>query len=584
MIWPQNYDPLRNVVLSTVAAGLPLVILLWTVVFLRLRIHRAALLGLGSVLALAVGIWGMPLAPALAATAYGAAYGLLPIGWIVLNLIFLYDLTVERGLFDLMRRQLGALAPDPRVQAILIAFSFGAFFEGTAGFGTPVALTAAILIQLGFRPLEASMLALMGNTAPVAYAGLGTPVIALSAVTNLDLRQLSATVGGQVAPFAALVPFWMVWALAGWRGMLEVWPVALTAGLGFALPQYWVARCHGPWLVDIVAALCSMAAVAGLLCFWRPKRFGKPSPATPLTGPPGNAEASPCGEGLPISQSAQATKPSLANAPALRSQGHWRDNLRAWMPWAILTIVVFCWGIPQVKRVLDGEGAARSMVGEHRARFGPTRVDVAVPCLHLQVRRQPPVAVPDATPEKAIFSLNWLSATGTGILVAALLAGAWMGFGLGELVRRYGRTLVRLRHSLVTIAAMMALGHVARYAGTDATLGLALAHTGLLYPFFGAWLGWLGVALTGSDTASNVLFGNLQCITAGQTGFDPLLMSAANASGGMMGKMVAGQSLVVASTATNWYGHEGAILRRVFWHSVVLAALVGGWVYLQAQH
>lgn len=535
MVWPQTYDPVGNAFFSTVLAAVPIVILLGAIAVLRMPAHRAALAGLGSALVLSIGIYGMPLLAATTTAVYGALYGLFPIGWIILNLIFLYLLTVRRGLFEVLRASLAALAPDRRVQVLLIAFSFGAFFEGAAGFGTPVAVSAAILMSLGFKPLTAAGLSLIANTAPVAFGALGTPIIALSAVTGLDLFELSGMVGRQLPFFSVLVPFWVIWAYAGWRGMIAVWPAALTAGVTFAVPQYLVSNFHGPWLVDIISSICSMGALIALLRVWRPRDQWR-------------AE---------VAQHPTQTETAPYSG---------RETARAWMPWLLLSVIVFVWGLPQTKAFLDGF-------------FAPK---FEVPYLHEQVQRVPPVAPVSAAPEKAVFTLNGLSATGTGILVSALAAGAAMGFSWRELARVYLDSLIRVRYSLLTIAAMLGLGYLTKYAGMDATLGLALAKTGSLYPFFGTLLGWLGVALTGSDTASNVLFGGLQKITAEQTGVSPVLMAAANSSGGVMGKMVDAQSIVVASTATNWYGHESEILRYVFFHSIALAALVGALVYAQA--
>ena len=546
MTWTQNYDPLGHALLSTLVAAIPIIVLLGAIAWLHIRIHFAALLGLALALAVAIVVYHMPVKTAVATTLFGAGYGLFPIGWIILNLIFLYQLTVEKGLFAVLRGSLAGIAPDPRVQVILIAFSFGAFFEGCAGFGTPVAITAAILIQLGFKPLAASGLSLIANTAPVAFGSLGTPIIALSKVTGIDEFTLSQMVGRQLPFFSLIVPFWVVWAQAGFRGMLGVWPAALTAGVSFAVPQFLVSNYHGPWLVDIIASLTSIGAMVVLLKFWKPKDGWKPADMD-----------------APQPQRADGISPAgPPSAQLLR---------RAWMPWILLSLLVFLWGIPAFKKAVDKLSAPAFHIAG----------------LHNVIVRDYPV-VPKATlekptkPEEAVFRLNWLSATGTGILAAAMLAGFIMGFSPGELIRIYGQTIHRLRYSLITIAAMLGLGYVTKYSGTDATLGLALAKTGSLYPFFGTLLGWLGVALTGSDTASNVLFGSLQKITAEQTGISPVLMAAANSSGGVMGKMVDAQSIVVASTATNWYGHEGTILRYVFFHSIALATLVGVLVYLQA--
>lgn len=536
-IWQQHYNPLGHWALSTAVAAAPVVVLLSAIALWRVRIHLAALAALTLALGIALAVYRMPASAALAAALFGGAYGLFPIGWIILNLIFLYELTVRRGAFAVLRGSLATLAPDPRVQVILIAFSFGAFFEGAAGFGTPVAITSAILIQLGFRPLMASGLSLIANTAPVAFGALGTPIIALSGVTGIDVLTLSAMIGRQLPLFSCLIPFWVVWAMAGFRGMIEVWPAALAAGGFFAIPQFLLSTFHGPWLVDIVSSLCSIAATILLLRYWRPKTLWK------LEEPP----------------------PAPAAATSSRS-----DLARAWAPWLLLTVFIFVWGLPKVRDTLNGGPA------------GKLKWEWPVSSLHNRVARGPEVSPPGAPPEKALYKLECFSATGTGILLAAV-CGAWlMGYRPGELAKIYVQTVWRLRYSLVTIAAMLSLGYVTRYSGTDATLGLALARTGPLYPFFGTLLGWLGVALTGSDTASNVIFGSLQTITARQLGLSPVLMAAANSSGGVMGKMLDAQSIVVASTATNWYGHEGKILRYVFFHSLALAALMGGLVWLQA--
>lgn len=531
LIWQQHYDPLHNVALSAVVAALPVVFLLAAISLLRIRIHSAAIIAVVLAFLIAAVGYGMPLSAATAATLFGATYGLFPIGWIILNLIFLYQLTVEKGLFTVLRGSLGTIAPDPRIQVILVAFCFGAFFEGAAGFGTPVAITAAILMQLGFTPLQASGLSLIANTAPVAFGALGTPVMALHVVTGIPATTLSMMIGRQLPLFSLIVPFWVVCAMSGFRGMLQVWPVALTAGLAFAIPQFVISNFVGPSLVDIIASVSSMLAVIALLKFWRPK--------------------------------------VLANKPDQQLSSIDPKQLRrAWMPWIILTLAIFVWGLPQFKQFLH------TIPGSNP--------QLPIPYLHNVVVRGPEVVETNAAPEKAVFALDWIAATGTGILFAAVLAGLIMGYRFGELCKIYRATVFRVRYSLLTIAAMLALGFLTRYSGTDATLGLALAKTGKLYPFFGTLLGWLGVALTGSDTASNILFGNLQTITAKQTGISPVLMATANSSGGVMGKMVDAQSIVVASTATNWYGQEGKILRFVFFHSLVLAALVGLLVFLQA--
>jgi lactate permease len=539
-MWSQVYDPFNNVLLSTIAAAIPVVVMLAALAFFHIKAHIAAIMGLVSALVVAIVGFTMPADAALASALYGAAFGLFPIGWIILNVIFLYQLTDRKGQFQILRESIAGISGDRRLQLLLIAFCFGAFFEGAGGFGTPVAVTGAMLIGLGFAPLAASGLSLIANTAPVAFGALGTPIIALAAVTGLDMLQLSAMVGRQLPFFSIIVPFWLVWAFCGFRGMLAIWPAILVGGASFAIPQYFISNYHGPWLVDVGAAVISMVCLALFLKVWHPKEI--------MTSPSGKFE------------SADEQAPQ---APAHEYSR--KEVMNAWTPWLILSVVVLIWGIPEWKKALDGISI----------------IKIEWAHLHNVVQKMPPVA---ATPkiEEAIFKLNWLSATGTGIFIASIVSALLMGYRVREMVAIYWDTLKLLKYSLLTIAAMLALGYCTRYSGVDSTLGLAFANTGMFYPFFGTLLGWLGVALTGSDTASNVLFGGLQKTSAEQLGLSPVLMASANSSGGVMGKMIDAQSIVVASTATKWYGHEGEILRYVFFHSIALAALVGLLVTMQA--
>ena len=572
MVWQQIYDPFASPVLSTLMAAVPVVVMLAALAFFHIKAHIAALLALGSALLISIFAFGMPANMAGSAALYGAANGLLPIGWIVLNIIFLHRLTTENGSFKVLQDSLARITDDRRLQLLLIAFCFGAFFEGAAGFGTPVAVTGAILIGLGFSPLAASGLALIANTAPVAFGALGTPIITLAKVTGLDEMELSAMVGRQLPFFSVIVPFWLIWAFAGWRKMLEVWPAILVAGVTFAVPQFLVSNFHGPMLVDVIAALISMACLTAFLRVWKPATVHT---SAALTGRVDDSKVEDDGK---------------AGAATTFTQSDQRSVFKAWLPWIILTVFVFAWGTAGFKNLFDtrpaldpASGAAMlDPQGKPLREANPVFAPVfTFDSIHQQIEKVPPV-VPTPKKEDAQYKFTWFTATGSGIFLAAILGGLLMGYSPLELGRQYLRTLWVVRYSLITIVAMLALGFLTRYSGLDATMGLAFAATGIFYPMFGTLLGWLGVALTGSDTASNVLFGGLQRVTAEQLGLSPVLMAAANSSGGVMGKMVDAQSIVVASTATRWYGHEGEILRYVFFHSIVLAVLVGCLVTLQA--
>lgn len=543
-MWSQVYNPFNNMVLSTLAAAIPVVTLLILIASGKVKAHLAAIIALVIAILISVVVFTMPAGLAIRATVLGVVTGMFPIGWIVLNVIFLYRLTVATGRFKILEQAIGGVTPDRRLQLLLIAFSFGAFFEGASGFGTPVAVTGAILIGLGFSPLAASGLSLIANTAPVAYGALGTPIAGLASVTGLDPYLLGAMVGRQLPFFSLIVPFWVVCAFAGWRGMIAVWPAILVCALSFAIPQYVISNFINPWIVDIGASLISMAALIGFLKVWQPKELWL-SPA------------------LRTHDVSAATMPPHSGEPAVMPN---REQVwSAMLPWIIVCLMLLVWG----------SGWFKSLVN-------PIFTwNYTVEGLHNMVQKVPPVVAKPGT-ESAIFAFTYLSYTGTAMLLAALIYGAVIRFSPWRLIREYGKTIWLLRASLLTIAAMLAIGTLTRFSGLDATLGLAFAATGVLYPFFGTLLGWLGVALTGSDTASNVLFGGLQKITSEQLGLSPILMGAANSSGGVMGKMVDAQSIVVASTATNWFGHEGSILRFVFWHSIVLACLVGCLVMLQA--
>ena len=543
-MWNQIYDPLNSAALSTIAAAVPVVSLLIMIASGRVKAHVAAVIAVIITNLITIFVFTMPAGMSIRASVLGIVTGFFPIGWIVLNVIFLYQVTVSTGRFELLKRAIGGVTEDRRLQLLLVAFSFGAVFEGASGFGTPVAITGAVLIGLGFSPLAASGLSLIANTAPVAYGALGTPIQGLASVTGIDPYILGAMVGRQLPFFSLIVPFWVVWAFAGWKGMKDVWPAILVTGVSFAVPQYVISNHINPWSVDIGAALISMGALILFLKVWQPKQLWL-SPE--LRGHDESA--------------AQMEKATPLDKTPLTQSELWS----ALLPWIIVCIVMLIWG----------NGGFKTWANSIFT------WNYAVPDLHQMINKMPPVAA-KPTPEGAVFAFTYLSFTGTGMLIAAIISGVLMGVGPGRLLVEYGRTIRLCAISLITISAMLAIGTLTRLSGVDATLGLAFAATGVLYPFFGTLLGWLGVALTGSDTASNILFGNLQKITSEQLGLSPVLMAAANSSGGVMGKMIDAQSIVVASTATRWYGHEGTILRFVFWHSIVLACLVGVLVTLQA--
>jgi len=543
-MWNQVYNPFNSSALSTIVAAIPVVVLLVLIATNKVKAHIAAVIALVLANLVAIYAFTMPANMSIRASVLGVVTGFFPIGWIVLNVIFMYRLTVDSGRFEILQRAIGGVTNDRRLQILLIAFSFGAFFEGASGFGTPVAVTGAVLIGLGFSPLAASGLSLIANTAPVAYGALGTPIQGLATVTGFDPFILGAMVGRQLPVFSMIVPFWVVWAFAGWKGMKEVWPAVLVTALSFAIPQFVISNYINPWIVDIGASLISMAALILFLKVWQPKVIWTSA-------------------ALRTRDDSASTVPPVKpfNTDPLSSAEVWR----ALTPWIILCIILLIWGTNWFKGMVN-----------------PVFTwNYPVPELHNMINKVPPVAA-KPTPEGAVFAFTYVSFTGSGMLLAAIISGFIMGFSPAKMIVEYGRTIKICAYSLITISAMLAIGTLTRLSGVDATLGLAFAATGVLYPFFGTLLGWLGVALTGSDTASNVLFGNLQKITSEQLGLSPILMSAANSSGGVMGKMIDAQSIVVASTATNWFGHEGTILRFVFWHSIVLACMVGGFVMLQA--
>jgi lactate permease len=551
--WTQVYDPLGHWWLSALVAALPIVVLFTLMAGLRVRPHWSALAGALTAVAVACLVFKMPLSLAGGSFFYGVSTGLLNIVWIVVAAVFLYDISVSTGDFEVMKSSVAGITADRRLQLLLVAFCFGAFIEGCAGFGSPVAIAGAFMIGLGFKPFHAAALNLIANTAPVAWGAIGTPVHMLATVTQLPEADMNAMIGRILPITAIIVPFWLVRAMVSWKETWEVFPAILVVGVSFASMQFFWSNKMDSNLVDITAGLFSLLCTVVFLLFWKPKRIWRFEE-----------------DGGPIAVTrAGGAMPSVSggsNGPEVHTYSAGR-TLQAWMPFLILSVFVFLWGFKPVKTQLNKTTPAWTTPE------GKPRGGWETP-IHNKISRDKPV-VPKPTPEGAKFPFIWLSATGTGCFLAAILGGIIRGVSPVKLMTIFFHTAWRMRLAVVAISAMLGLGFVTRYSGTDAVLGLAFTHTGWLFPFFGTFLGWLGVALTGSDTSSNALFGSLQKITAQQLGLDPVLMTAANSAGGVMGKMVDAQSICVATAATNQVGNEGMIFRFVVWHSIALGAIVG---------
>jgi lactate permease len=570
MTWTQVYDPLGHWWLSTLVAALPIIVLLGMLAGLKIRPHWCAIAGATTAVLCAIIIFHMPPQLAVASLFYGAAFGLLKIVWIVIAAVFLYDISVETGQFEIMKQSVASITPDRRLQLLLVAFCFGAFIEGAAGFGAPVAIAGAFMIGLGFKPFHAAALNLIANTAPVAWGAIGTPVHTLAVVTALPESDLNAMIGRILPITAVIVPFWLVRAMVSWSETFEVLPAILVVGFSFAGMQYFWANHMDSNLVDIAAGVTSMVATLIFLRFWKPRKVWRfederEAPSGVKLAP----AAAPANPIVPDQMDEEWDIRQLQKPVPVQSHSG-GQIARAWLPFAILSVFVLLWGLPTVKAAMGRATTPNFKNGGWE-----------VPYLHKAVFRAEPV-VRKATAENAKFDFNWLTATGTGCFLAALLSGFIVGLTPRKLLKIFGHTLFRMRHAIIAMSFMLGLGYVTRYSGMDAVLGLAFTRTGWLFPFFGTYIGWLGVALTGSDTSSNALFGGLQRITAEQLNLSPILMCATNSAGGVMGKMVDAQSICVATAATNQVGNEGSIFRYVFWHSVALAAIVGVIVMLYA--
>jgi lactate permease len=529
--WSQTYDPLGSWPLSTAVSALPVVTLFAALIGLRTRVWVAALAGLAMAVFLALAVFGMPAPMVGAAGLHGVVFGFIRIAWIIVASIFVYHVSVETGQFQVMKESIAALSSDKRLQLILIAFCFGAFLEGTGGGGAPVAIAGSFLIGLGFEPFQAATLCLVANTAPVAWGGVGNPIRVLAGVTGLAEPVLSAMVGRILPPVSAILPLWLVRSMVGWPETLEVWPALAVSGLSFAALQFYWSNFQESGLVDVVAALGSLLVMVAFLKVWKPRTV------------------------MPVRREDGTT--SIAANRVEARQHNLGTVLKGWSPFLLASVLIFLWGMPSFNRILS---------------FPSLRQPV--PSLDGAVLRMPPV-VPEPKPEEAIADLNLLATPGTAVFLGGALAAILLGMPPARIAATFGRTLRHLVPSLLAISFMVGLAFVTRYSGMDTVLGLSLTRTGPGFPFFGTLLGWLGVALTGTDAGSNALFGNLQKVTAERLGLSPVLMAAANTSGGVMGKMIDAQSIVVSSTATEQVGREAAIFKVVITHSLLLVALVG---------
>jgi L-lactate transport len=530
-MWQHNYTPVHGSLLaSSIVAALPIFVLLFLLAVRRTQAWIAALFGLGTTMLVSLFLYGMPVPRILSAAAYGAAYGLFPIGWIVIWAVFLYRLTLDTGKFEAIKHSLRSLTRDPRLQTLLIAFAFGAFLEGAAGFGTPVAVAAAMLAGLGFSPFHAAAICLLANTAPVAFGSIAIPIVTLAGITGLPLLRLSAGVGRICAPVSLIVPAYLVVVMGGWSALARVFPAALLCGVTFAGLQFAISNFVGPQLTDLIASLSALGVLVVLFLFWKPKDHHK-------------------------YEAAYEEKAAGAGIGPEHSIG---QIFLAWSPYLLLVICVLLWGWTPMLKPLNS-----------------VSIPIPWPGLHNLIARVPPVTA-KVSPYPAIFNLNWLSASGTSCMIACILTCFVLRVPPLQALKIFLSTMRQLTFSLITLACVLGLAYLMNYSGATGTLGLAFAATGASFPFFSAILGWLGVFLTGSDTSANALFGNLQVVTATKLGFNPVLMASANSAGGVMGKMISLSSIAVAAAATNMApDDEARLFRFTLKHSALLACVIG---------
>lgn len=539
-VWQQNYDPLNNLWLSSLVAVIPIVFFFFALLKLKLKGYQAGTATVVIALLVALFLYGMPLGQALASVVYGFLYGLWPIAWIIVAAVFVYKISVKTGQFDIIRASILSITPDQRLQMLIVGFSFGAFLEGAAGFGAPVAITAALLVGLGFNPLYAAGLCLIVNTAPVAFGAMGIPIIVAGQVTGLDSFQIGQMAGRQLPFLTLIVLFWIMAIMDGWRGIKETWPAVIVAGGSFAIAQFLSSNFLGPELPDIISSLASLVCLTLFLRRWKPVRIFRFDEKTAVD-------------------------------PTQTSQRYTLGQIvRAWMPFLFLTAIVTLWSIPPFKALFAKGGVMYDWV-----------FSVPVPLLHELVARMPPV-VSAATPYAAIFKFDVLSATGTAIIVAAVLSVIWLRMKPAAAIQTFGETLKELALPIYSIGMVLAFAFISNYSGLSATLALALAHTGNAFTFFSPFLGWLGVFLTGSDTSSNALFAALQATTAQQIGVSDVLLVAANTTGGVTGKMISPQSIAIACAAVGLVGKESDLFRFTVKHSLIFTCMVGVITTLQA--
>ena len=553
-LWQQNYDPAGNIWLSALVALIPIVFFFLALTKLRLKGYQAGTVTVLLALGVALLFYKMPVSAALASAVYGFFYGLWPIAWIIVAAVFLYKLSVKTGQFDVIRSSILSVTHDQRLQLILVGFCFGAFLEGAAGFGAPVAITAALLVGLGFKPLYAAGLCLIANTAPVAFGAMGIPVIVAGQVSGIDPFLIGQMAGRQLPFMTILVLFWIMAIMDGWRGVKETWPAVLVGGGSFAVVQFLTANYIGPELPDITSAIVSLIALTGFLKVWQPKRIFRFDTAESTTSQTTGTKA-------PVAAKPQAGAAAPLTAGAI---------VKAWSPFIILTAMVTLWSLKPFKALFAAGGPLASTI-----------ISIPVPMLDKLVAKMPPV-VAQATPYGAVYTFNWLAATGTAILIAAVLTIAFARFSPAKAVATLGETVRELVIPIYSIGMVLAFAFVANYSGLSATLALALAHTGQAFVFFSPFLGWIGVFLTGSDTSANALFGALQATTANQLGLSPVLTVAANTTGGVTGKMISPQSIAIACAAVGLAGKESDLFRFTVKHSLVFAAIIGIICTLQA--